>query len=322
MLKRLSIAILLLILCTGYSSSSLPIYKEISLCCLAETSSTSLQKGDSGDEVTKLQENLARLKYLSEEYITGNYDDMTEISVFAFQSDHDLTPTGIADEETQQAITGQDASLIASQSAPSVAEPTLTLEPSIKPSMQESNALARAKSYLDYTSFSRTGLIEQLEFEGFDKKSAEYGVDNCGADWNEQAVLKAQSYISYTSFSTSSLIDQLEYEGFTHEQAVYGVEHIDFDQNDQALLKAKSYLDYTAFSFTGLVEQLEYEGFSHSEAVNAANNCGADWNEQAAKKAESYLKYSSFSKSGLIDQLEFEGFTHEQAKYGVKKAGF
>ena len=49
-----------------------------------------------------------------------------------------------------------------------------------------------------------------------------YAVDNCGADWNEQAAKKAKDYMDIFSFSKEELIKQLEYEGFTYEQAVYG----------------------------------------------------------------------------------------------------
>ena len=33
-----------------------------------------------------------------------------------------------------------------------------------------------AKSYLEYSSFSRQGLIDQLKYEGFSQSQAEYGV--------------------------------------------------------------------------------------------------------------------------------------------------
>ena len=36
-------------------------------------------------------------------------------------------------------------------------------------------AAKKAKEYLDYTSFSREGLVEQLVFEGFTSEQAEYG---------------------------------------------------------------------------------------------------------------------------------------------------
>ena len=93
-----------------------------------------------------------------------------------------------------------------------------------EPTMGQKNALAKAKSYLDYSAFSYKGLIKQLEYEKFSTADATYAVDNCGADWFEQAVKKAKSYLSFTSFSRDGLIEQLEYDGFTHEQAVYGVE--------------------------------------------------------------------------------------------------
>jgi len=92
------------------------------------------------------------------------------------------------------------------------------------PTMGEKNALDTAYSYLRYMAFSYSGLIEQLEYEGYLHSEAVYAVDNCGADWNQQAAKCAKSYLDYMSFSRQGLIEQLEYEGFTHSQAVYGVE--------------------------------------------------------------------------------------------------
>lgn len=86
------------------------------------------------------------------------------------------------------------------------------------------NALASAKNYLSFTSFSYDGLIKQLEYEKFSHEDAVYAADNCGADWNEQAAEKAKAYLDMMSFSRDGLIEQLEYDGFTHDQAVYGAE--------------------------------------------------------------------------------------------------
>lgn len=90
----------------------------------------------------------------------------------------------------------------------------------------ERNALQRAKDYLDVMAFSYSGLIEQLEYEGFSHSEAAYGADHCGADWYEQAAEKAADYLEIMSFSYSGLVEQLEYEGFTHEQAVYGADAV------------------------------------------------------------------------------------------------
>jgi hypothetical protein len=94
--------------------------------------------------------------------------------------------------------------------------------------MGERNAVKKAESYLKYSSFSRTGLIEQLEYEGFTRQEAEYGVDHTGANWNEQAAKKAESYLKHSSFSRTGLIEQLEYEGFTPQQAEYGVRAVGY----------------------------------------------------------------------------------------------
>lgn len=42
------------------------------------------------------------------------------------------------------------------------------------------NAVRKANSYLSFQGFSRTGLIKQLEFEGFTTEQATYAVDSLG----------------------------------------------------------------------------------------------------------------------------------------------
>ena len=49
-----------------------------------------------------------------------------------------------------------------------------------QPTAGEKNALARAKNYLNYSAFSYTGLIGQLEYEGFTHNQAVYGVTQNG----------------------------------------------------------------------------------------------------------------------------------------------
>jgi colicin import membrane protein len=92
--------------------------------------------------------------------------------------------------------------------------------------VSQEQAIDKAAEYLDFTAFSKSGLIAQLKFEGFSKADASFAVEHVNVDWNEQAELKAQDYLDYTSFSRSGLIDQLEFEGFTHKQAVHGVNSV------------------------------------------------------------------------------------------------
>lgn len=92
----------------------------------------------------------------------------------------------------------------------------------------QKNALAKAHSYLEFTAFSHSGLIEQLQYEGFTPEESTFAADNCGADWNEQAAKKAQSYMEHQSFSRDGLIDQLLYEGFSQEQAEHGAASVGY----------------------------------------------------------------------------------------------
>lgn len=94
-------------------------------------------------------------------------------------------------------------------------------------SVAQQNAYRTAEDYLGFTAFSRSGLIDQLEFEGYSTADAEFGVARIeaegGVDWNAQAAESAADYLSFTSFSRSGLIDQLVFEGYSREQAEYGV---------------------------------------------------------------------------------------------------
>ncbi|WP_395157228.1 Ltp family lipoprotein [Ilumatobacter sp.] len=90
------------------------------------------------------------------------------------------------------------------------------------------NAIGSAKSYLDFSAFSKSGLIDQLIYEGYSKTDAAFAVSNITVDWNEQAAKSAQSYLDFSSFSRQGLIDQLLYEGFTTGQAASGVAAVGF----------------------------------------------------------------------------------------------
>lgn len=179
--------------------------------------------------------------------------------------------------ETNEAASGSVSapsdtpSSAASEPAPTS---TPTAEPTPEVSVENQNALRQAHSYLSFSAFSYSGLIEQLEYEGYSTEAATYAVDNCGADWFEQAAKQAQSYLDFSAFSYSGLIEQLEYEGYTTEQATSAVDNCGADWNEQAALAAQSYIEYSSFSRQGLIDQLLYEGFSSSQAEYGVSAVG------------------------------------------------
>ncbi|MBR0465077.1 MAG: protein kinase [Clostridia bacterium] len=69
----------------------------------------SLQKGDRGDEVLKLQRRLTELGYQVEDQADGIYGAYTADAVYAFQRAVGLPPTGTADPETAALLMSDDA---------------------------------------------------------------------------------------------------------------------------------------------------------------------------------------------------------------------
>jgi hypothetical protein len=150
-----------------------------------------------------------------------------------FNSNNSQTNSNINTPSTDNVVNQQNTQTPPSQNTGATSTPSQTTKPiaeeqSDKATMGEKNALKKAQSYLDVMAFSYSGLIKQLEYEGFTHQEAEYGVNNVEADWNEQAALKAQSYLDVMPFSRDGLIKQLEYEGFTKAQAEYGVQAVGY----------------------------------------------------------------------------------------------
>jgi hypothetical protein len=92
--------------------------------------------------------------------------------------------------------------------------------------VSQKNAVKKAQEYLNYSPFSKKGLVSQLEYEGFSNADASYGAEHSGADWMAQAEKKAKDYLDYSSFSRKGLIGQLEYEGFSRVQAEHGADFV------------------------------------------------------------------------------------------------
>jgi hypothetical protein len=58
--------------------------------------------------------------------------------------------------------------------------PTPTSTSTSSSTVSQTNAVLRAQSYLRISSFSRSGLIRQLEYEGFTNEQAIFGVNTTG----------------------------------------------------------------------------------------------------------------------------------------------
>ena len=170
--------------------------------------------------VTVLDENTIKLDDLDPATGNATVDSYTLVFVKEGQSSDYI-------QENKTPLNGssnaKDRNNSSSLDKPSAPEKIAPQAPSSGTTSGMRNALKSAKDYLSVMPFSYSGLVEQLEYEGYSKSEAIYAADNCGADWYEQAVKSAKRYLEVMPFSRSGLIDQLEYEGYTHNQAVYGV---------------------------------------------------------------------------------------------------
>ena len=189
-------------------------------------------------------------------------------------------------------------------------------------------AAAEAKRFLENANYSYDGLYNELIYMGYAEEDAKYGVDNCGADWNEQAIKRAKALASQTDYDLDKLVEKLESEGFTHEQAEIAAQVVaqspearEKTEDDPAVKAAQSYFATGNYTYTALIDKLEQDGYSPEDAEYAANNCGADWNAQAAKEAKELLEGGTLTKEEIVDKLIFKGYTYEQAVSGAEANG-
>ena len=158
---------------------------------------------------------------------------------------------------------------------------TTALGSNLTPSQQ--NALRSAQSYLEFSGFSRQGLIDQLSSEFADQypvEDATVAVDSLNVDWIAQAVKSAQSYLESSGFSRQGLIDQLSSQfgdQYTLDEATLAVDSLVVDWNAEAAESAQSYLESSGFSCQGLIDQLSSEfgdQYTVEEATFGATQAG------------------------------------------------
>ncbi len=112
-----------------------------------------------------------------------------------------------ASSQTSTSSQSQDVQPSASSDvqATAEAEPAPTATPAVQVSNMQ--AYLTAVSYIKTMPFSASGLVDQLEYEGFTEAEAQEAVDALDVDWNEQALLDAQQYLETSAFSHTGLID-------------------------------------------------------------------------------------------------------------------
>ena len=150
---------------------------------------------------------------------------VTIIMAFALVACGDTSDTTTSNTETDQTEVQEEV-----EEEPEVKDPTADM------TAEQKNAYKAAKNYLEFSGFSKQGLIDQLSSEYGDNYPvdvAEFAVnaleENGEVDWVEECKESAQSYLDFSSFSKEGLIEQLtsEYgDKYTQEEAEAAVEEV------------------------------------------------------------------------------------------------
>ncbi len=217
-----------------------------------------------GDKIISLDDDAAISEYFESIDLNTFLTDATQKAGLNISADEITALVNSLAGSTTSTATGTATGTTTTKQDPTTGESSGTNE----------EALAEAKEYLAFTSFSHDGLVDMLEYLGYSTEAATYAADNCGADWNEQALLSANSALNYSGYSYSGLIQFLEYEKFTTEEATYAADNCGADWNEQAAISAKDYLEILTFTREELISQLEFEGFTTEQAEYGVNAAG------------------------------------------------
>ena len=130
-------------------------------------------------------------------------------------------------------------------------------------------ALSKAIARTYTIPYSHVKLVNQLMEDGFSFEDAKFAADNCGADWNENAVWRVDVYFDIRPFSYKMLVNQLEYDGFTEDEIEYAAENRGKDWNEQAVIMAKACIRSGMDNKMRIIGYLEEHGFE-DEQINYA----------------------------------------------------
>lgn len=91
-------------------------------------------------------------------------------------------------------------------------------------------ALETCQYFDELTPSSRQDMLEQLtDYEDFSMEAAEYALENCGADWKENALRTAKDYQEKMGLSPEEIYNQLVSEAadnYTEEEAQYAIDNL------------------------------------------------------------------------------------------------
>lgn len=124
---------------------------------ISDNGYTTLIRGDKGDGVTKLQQRLIALGYLSGS-ADGSFGTKTESAVKRFQAALGLTQNGVASASLQQSLFSANAPI-----AVATAAPKITQAPTQKPTQAPSSGGTTTSGYVDLEYGDKSDAVKRLQ---------------------------------------------------------------------------------------------------------------------------------------------------------------
>ena len=88
-------------------------------------------------------------------------------------------------------------------------------------------AVVEAREYVNHSAVSKAYLKYHLRCAGFNEEETNYAVDNCDADWNQEAVEAIQNFIKgYADTTLQDLLFELNTKGFTEEEIYFAIKYL------------------------------------------------------------------------------------------------
>lgn len=281
---------------------------------LASASDSDVEKSGSDEESKPVESLDTKDKTASTDCSENGQGDVLGEKRASAQSEKEMSPN----ESTSR--TPNQTKNPVSPDTPTATQPVS--KPSMDPSAtKEEEVVLYAQAYLDSYPYSRSKLIEILQDLGYSKTDATYGVDHCGANWNDLASQMAKKLLDFGKygFAKCDLVKQVEEWGFTHEQAVYGVDHCGANWNEQALTAAEYIMKNDGYTPDLLSELLETKGFEKEQISYAIDH--ADWEQEAYEYAKKILQSGGYSRAYMINLLKKNYESHVQAEACIDKCG-
>ena len=162
-------------------------------------------------------------------------------------------------------------------------------------------------------------MYDSLDIAEFTEDEIDYAMENCTADWAEEAAEMAYLYADQVPSSRADIREFLTNHGFTEYEIGYGIENSGIDWYEEALRVA----NYRVFLYPNTTEygvkmQFLDGDWEVAEIEYALANVDVDYNQNCLEHCYQLLADNDWSKAYLRDVVLYnETWYAEQVDYAM-----